>query len=95
MGGCSNGASLLNDVLISSDGKTWKQVSSAVSWSPRYKHSLFAFNNKMYLLGCIGNSTAYMNDVWSSSDRKRWTQITDSATWNMRYGMRQPGTIKK
>ena len=61
-------------------------MSSAASWIPSHKHSLFAFNNKIYLLGGIDNSTTYMNDVWSSSDGKTWTQITDNATCPKRYG---------
>ena len=63
-----NNSSVLNDVWSSSDGVTWTQVTSAASWSGRYRFGALAYSNQMWVLGgCTAISTAtYTNDVWFS-----------------------------
>ncbi len=74
-----------NDVWSSTDGQTWKQVTSSASWSVRDDHTSVVFNSKLWVLG--GGS--HKNDVWSSSDGKNWTEHKIPAgktRWSARNG---------
>lgn len=88
-----------NDVWNSEDGKTWTQVlahdgtifptaASATQFSARSGHGLYAYKNKLWVIGGNSiNSTGgfdIVNDVWSSSDGVVWVQETSAAPYPIR-----------
>lgn len=62
-------------------GEKWSVVLGNASWSPRYDHTAFAFNNELWILGGSGG-----NDVWKSGDGLTWAKVTDRAGWLSRSG---------
>jgi hypothetical protein len=70
----------LNDVWVSDDGSTWRQVTSGAPWAPRDKAGVAVFRDELYLVG--GRDTA---DVWRSSNGQEWTQLVDGADWGARH----------
>ncbi len=89
MGGWRNGRlpdrSASNQVWSSTDGRHWRQATSAAGWSPRLGAGIAVFKDRMWILG---GSEAYYggtpddlkNDVWSTSDGTTWTQHA-TAPW--------------
>lgn len=79
-----------NDVWYSSDGTTWHQATENASWSPRWGHSAFVFDNMMWVVGGNGvDNRGYSekyNDVWFSSDGITWHRATENASWMPRSG---------
>lgn len=66
--------STMNDVWKSSDGIAWTQVSANAAFAPRYEHSSFVANGKLWVLG--GQNAvagAPSNDAWSTTDGATWT----------------------
>jgi Kelch motif len=67
-----------NDVWNSADGVTWTQVTASAQFAPRYEHSSFAANGKLWVYGgetivngVMGHS---LGDAWSTTDGMNWTQ---------------------
>lgn len=53
----------LGDVWHSKDGKNWNQIHSETSWKERHEHSVFVFQDKLWLAG--GHAQPLSNEVWS------------------------------
>jgi N-acetylneuraminic acid mutarotase len=70
--------SATNDVWKSADGITWTQVTANAAFSPRYQHSSFVANGKLWVLGGQGSTAGVRgppsNDAWSTTDGVTWTQ---------------------
>ena len=80
----------LNEVWFSSDGITWTQAASSAAFLKRIDATSVVFDNKMWLIGGMGNvlcgigPTAELNDVWYSSDGIAWTMATAAAAFSPR-----------
>ena len=74
---CSHGI-LVNTQLL------WKETTRAADWSARTYHTSLVYDNKMWVLGGIGDGNR--NDVWYSTDGINWEQATGSAGWSARNG---------
>jgi hypothetical protein len=74
----------LNDVWVSDDGLTWRQVTDAAAWSPRDYPGVIVFNDQLYVVGGQGHT-----DVWRTSDGKDWTPLVAQAPWGPRHGAAQ------
>ena len=64
----------------------WTQISENNKhsvWSPRERYTSVVFQNKIWVIGGIGN--AYYNDVWSSENGSDWNQVTGFAGWTARH----------
>ena len=77
----TNGKNLTNDIWRSADGVTWTRVvPTGTIFSPRDRHTIVAFNNKLWVIGGwdelpqLGGTGTRFNDVWSSPDGVTWTQ---------------------
>jgi hypothetical protein len=68
----------MNDVWKSSDGISWTQVTGSAAFSPRYQHSAFVANGKLWVLGGQGATAGVpgppAGDAWSSTDGLTWTR---------------------
>ena len=67
-----------NDVWNSADGGiTWTQVTANAVFSPRYEHSSFVANGKLWVLGGQGATAGIpgppSGDAWSTTDGVTWT----------------------
>lgn len=83
------GHSASNQVWSSEDGKKWKSVTGAASWSPRVAAAVVVFKGKMWLLGgtenyYFGDQKSLKNDVWFTSNGKDWKLATANAGWQPR-----------
>ncbi|MDD5068454.1 MAG: hypothetical protein PHS53_03230 [Candidatus Pacebacteria bacterium] len=71
---------------------TWIQTkTSAQGWPKRDSHSVFVFDNKMWVLGGLDSdaskvdgipdyeSAIYYNDIWNTSDGVNWTRVVEHA----------------
>ena len=60
--------SLLNDVWLSRDGRSWTQLETEHIWTPRWWFASTVMSGDLFVLG--GDSQAYpaMSDVWVLSD---------------------------
>lgn len=68
-----------NDVWNSADGGiTWTQVTANAAFSPRYEHSAFVANGRLWVLGGQGATAGIpgpqSNDAWSTTDGVTWTK---------------------
>ncbi len=67
-----------NDVWKSADGITWTQVTANAAFSPRYEHSAFVANGKLWVFGgqaaTGGIAGAAAGDAWSTTDGLTWTK---------------------
>jgi len=61
----------------------WICATDSAGWSERYAHQAVVFDNKIWVLGGIGNGNK--NDVWSSTDGINWILVTGSAEWSGRF----------
>eukprot|EP01084_Bolivina_argentea_P168896 292808_1 len=69
MGGCGSAIGdvcdkFFNDVWMSSDGSSWKQINTAEIWSRRCWFATTTLNNSIYVLGGDSATIAAMSDVW-------------------------------
>jgi hypothetical protein len=68
--------SATNDVWESADGITWTQVTANAAFSPRYQHSSFVANGKLWVMGGQGATAGIpgppSNDAWSTTDGVTW-----------------------
>ena len=79
-----------NDIWKSSDGKNWQKVVDNAPWEERSDFNLFAYDNKLWLIGGDNNNkagTTWYNDVWSSDDGITWTQVIQHGPWETRNSM--------
>ncbi|MDD5050249.1 MAG: serine hydrolase [Candidatus Pacebacteria bacterium] len=71
---------------------TWTQTkTNAEGWPKRDSHSVFVFDNKMWVLGGLDadsskiagvpdyESAIYYNDIWNTSDGVNWTRVVEHA----------------
>ena len=69
--------SAMNDVWVSTDGIAWTQTTAAAPFSPRYEHTAFVANNKLWVMGGQGHTAgvdgAPSADAWSTTDGITWT----------------------
>ncbi|HEV7358039.1 MAG TPA: kelch repeat-containing protein [Steroidobacteraceae bacterium] len=69
--------SAMNDVWVSTDGIAWTQTTAAAPFSPRYEHTAFVANNKLWVLGGQGHVAGVDGDPaadeWSTTDGITWT----------------------
>lgn len=74
-----------NDVWVSEDLENWEFLSLA-PFSPREGHSVFVFQDKIWVIGGVNYYTREVtNDVWASEDGKHWIQITSNAPFSPRW----------
>lgn len=62
----------------------WTRATASAGWAPRFGNTAVVFDNKIWVLGGIGESSPG-NDVWFSTDGIHWTCATNSAAWSPRY----------
>ncbi len=53
-----------SDVWSSRDGINWVELASRSPWESRHEMALFAFKNKLWVVGGGGENDAVFNDVW-------------------------------
>ena len=53
-----------NDVWTSHDGRNWAELALRSPWEIRHEMALFAFKNKLWVVGGGGENDAVFNDVW-------------------------------
>jgi hypothetical protein len=63
----------------------WTQATDSAGWSARAGQAV-VFDNKMWMLGGVGNGDTLKNDVWYSINGIDWILATDSAGWSKRAG---------
>ncbi len=87
IGGKSSEDSFASDIWQSSDGVTWRKVLEA-DFLKRHYHTVTEFNNRLWLIGGLGESQyeSCLNDIWSSEDGKTWRPEMDVAPFSRRYG---------
>lgn len=68
-----------NDIWSSSDAKDWLRVSDAASFPKRQKHNTVVFENRLLVLGGIGENGLALTDIWASPDGVQWEQINGHA----------------
>ena len=86
IGGFLGTGSPANDVWCSTDGANWSDTtcgSTSAFAQPRQFANGFVFNNKMWIMGGLGNSSTYLPDVYCSSDGTTWSDSTcgTSSAW--------------
>lgn len=69
-----------NDVWRSSNGKNWKQLTSAAGWSPRPGHKCEVIKGKIVCFGGFGLPTN-PTDAWWSKSGSTWTKLPGNS-WN-------------
>jgi len=71
------GGDAMNDVWRSSDGVSWTQLSNA-PFAPRFEHSAFVANGKLWVMGGRGATNGVVGpvtpDAWSTTDGIAWTK---------------------
>ena len=79
--------SQLNDVWSTDDGDHWRQELASAPWQPRWCSALFAFADKLWLIGGLASVEPIhnLNDIWSSPDGKRWKREPAEAPWTARH----------
>lgn len=77
----------LNDVWSTDDGEHWKQELISAPWQPRWCHAVFAFSEKLWVVGGLSSvqPIRHHNDIWSSPDGKNWTCEATVAPWTARH----------
>ena len=70
LGGSTHRNQLIVDVWYSKDGKNWLPLKSKVAWSPRHEHSVFVFQDKIWVAG--GHAKPLNSEVWSVSIPEDW-----------------------
>lgn len=68
-----------NKIFSSVDGESWVEEASELKFSGRAQHQVVVFNDRLWLIGGIGNDSQYFNDIWSSIDGINWEQVVSSA----------------
>ncbi len=71
---------------------SWTQTKTALQgWPKRDSHSVFVFQNKMWVLGGLDSDNSkidgvpdyeqsiYYNDIWNTSDGTNWTRVVEHA----------------
>jgi hypothetical protein len=81
--GLAGGHNYANDVWSSTDGLNWIEETSSAPWAGRSAGRAIVFNNKIWLMGGLGDA-GLLNDIWSSSDGKNWTEESSGADWSAR-----------
>jgi len=78
--------SLKNDIWMSADGKSWKQIVVSAPWAPRAYHQVVVLGKRMYVIGGGDYAPQHhaKNDVWSSDDGIHWVEETGQAPWSPR-----------
>jgi hypothetical protein len=72
VGGWSNNPSKnWGDVWHSADGKTWQELQTETTWKERHEHSLYVFQDKLWLAG--GHAQPLSSEVWSLALPADWT----------------------
>jgi len=64
----------------------WYQVTPSADWSGRLLHSSVVFNNKIWVLGGVGQYSHELRDVWYSTNGQDWICATSAAAWSARHG---------
>lgn len=77
---------VLSDVLTSTDGTNWTQVTNTAPWGPRADFGCVVGNTGIYIIGGYNGAGVTYNDVWFSPDGATWSQITATAAWSARSG---------
>lgn len=63
------------DVWYSRDGRKWKEFKSPGSWKERHEHSLYVFQDKLWLAG--GHAQPLSNEVWSLDVSQEWLDAAE------------------
>ncbi len=77
---------------IDPDSLTWVQTKTAgEGWPKRDSHSVFIFQNKLWILGGLDSDNSkmdgvpnyenaiYYNDIWNTADGTNWTRVVEHA----------------
>lgn len=86
-GGKSSPDTFSKAIWSSPIGASWKRETTP-PFTPRHYHGATVFNDKMWIIGGLGNSenTPILNDIWSSEDGIHWKLVTEHAPFSPRYG---------
>jgi hypothetical protein len=84
----------VNNVIKTTDGINYTQVTASAGWANRSNHGMLYFDGKIWVFGGrnrlldgnngIAANNIYYNDVWSSIDGINWTLETAHASWSER-----------
>ena len=77
--GVTNNLNPYNDVWYSNDGIAWEEATNNADFSPRSKHSVLTFDDKIWVIG--GNDGQLRNDVWNSTDGWNWNKVVENAAF--------------
>lgn len=88
LAGNTGSLNMLGDIWSSTDGANWTHVDTDSSnlgiqdapWQARMDTSVSVQNNKLWVMGGLGQSLSYLSDVWSSPDGLNWTHIDTDST---------------
>ncbi len=73
-----SGLDVTDDVWSSADGVTWRLESAAAEYWARGDHTMFVFDNKLFMVAGLTYDTdgreTLLNDVWTSSDGAHWAE---------------------
>jgi hypothetical protein len=58
------------DVWYSQDGATWTELKTATTWKERHEHSVFVFEDKLWVAG--GHAQPLSSEVWSLEIPAGW-----------------------
>jgi len=76
-----------NDVWSSETGAEWTRVTEAAAWTPRWGHSSFVFDDKIWVArGSSHERHDLTTDLWCSDDGVSWAPVAVSAAWPRQWG---------
>lgn len=78
-GGADTHNNSLAEAWHTNDGATW--VKSAAPWTARDRCGLLMLNDKLYLLGGIGNMNV-LTDMWTMDAQMQWSQLPERMPYN-------------
>ena len=78
----------LQDAWVSQDnGETWEELPTP-PWPARSGHQVICWEDKLVLLGGVGDEERRLRDAWESSDGGETWQELPCPRWSARYGHR-------
>lgn len=76
-----------NDIWknYSANASSFTKMLSNAPWGVRYNYTVVVWNNKLWLIGGLGEGKAY-SDIWASFDGYLWVPVLNNAPFGQRYG---------
>ena len=81
---------IMEESVFVPEALTWQAATIQASWPERDAHTALTFNDKMWVLGGLGQGSPeyglkfHKADVWSSENGKDWGLVLDEAPWGKR-----------